>query len=142
MGYPTPSAELDMLDSHGFVRPAGRLSPVTDAETMRGLIGAVKGVYVGPAVKHYLVPVVGATRTSRDLRLGASPRASLQLLRAGRAYAALAGRDYVTPDDVAGLAVAVLAHRVLLSTEAQLARRSVEDVIARAVAEVRVPDPR
>ena len=87
---------------------------------------------MAPAVKHYLVSVVGATRTSRDLRLGASPRASLQLLRAVRAYAALQGRDYVTPDDVQALAVPVLAHRVLLSSEAQLARRSAEDVIARA----------
>jgi len=140
MGYPTQRAELDMLDSHGSSDPLARMSPVTDAETVRGLIHAVTQVFVAPAVKAYLVSVVTATRTSRDLRLGASPRASLQLLRAVRAYAALQGRDYVTPDDVQALAVPVLAHRVLLSTEAQLARRSAEDVIARAVAEVRVPD--
>jgi MoxR-like ATPase len=140
MGYPTPRAELDMLDSHGSSDPLARLTPLTDAETVRGLIRAVTQVFVAPAVKAYLVAVVTATRTSRDLRLGASPRASLQLLRAVRAYAALQGRDYVTPDDVQALAVPVLAHRVLLSTEAQLARRSAEDVIARALAEVRVPD--
>jgi MoxR-like ATPase len=140
MGYPTPSAELDMLDSHGSSDPLSRLTPVTDAETIRGLIRAVTAVFVAPAVKHYLVSVVGATRTSRDLRLGASPRASLQLLRAVRAYAALQGRDYVTPDDVQTLAVPVLAHRVLLSAEAQLSRRSAEEIIGRALAEVRVPD--
>jgi MoxR-like ATPase len=140
MGYPTPAAELDMLDSHGSSDPLSRLTPVTDAATIRGLIRAVAGVFVAPAVKHYLVSVVGATRTSRDLRLGASPRASLQLLRAVRAYAALQGRDYVTPDDVQALAVPVLAHRVLLSAEAQLSRRSAEEVIRRALAEVRVPD--
>ena len=106
MGYPTPSAELDMLDVARLARPAGgaaagdrrRDDPRTDR-------GASKGVYVSPAVKHYLVQLVNATRNSRDLRLGASPRATLQLLRASRAFAALSGRDYVSPDDVAALGV-------------------------------------
>ncbi|HEY5981416.1 MAG TPA: MoxR family ATPase, partial [Microlunatus sp.] len=142
IGYPTPSSELDMLDSHGTSDPLGDLAPVTDGATVKGLIDAVKGVYVSPAVKHYLVQVVNATRTSRDLRLGASPRATLQLLRASRAAAALAGRDYVSPDDVAGLATAVLAHRVLPSTDAQLARRTVDDVVAHLVASVHLPDHR
>ena len=140
MGYPTPSAELDMLESHGTTDPLTVLSPVTDAATLRGLIDAVRTVYVSPAVKHYLVQIVNATRNSRDLRLGASPRATLQLLRASRAYAALAGRDYVSPDDVAALSVAVLAHRVLPSTEAQLARRTATDIIAHAVSSVHLPD--
>ncbi|MGJ3507330.1 AAA family ATPase [Enemella sp. A6] len=142
MGYPTPKAELEMLDSHGSKDPLGTLRPVTDAPTMRGLIQAVKQVYVAPAVKEYVVGVINATRDSRDLRLGASPRASLALLRASRALAALSGRDYVNPDDVAALAVPVLAHRVLPSTDAQLARRSVADIIAEAVRSVSVPDRR
>ena len=142
IGYPTPSSELDMLDSHGTSDPLGDLEPVTDGATIKGLIDAVKTVYVSPAVKHYLVQVVNATRTSRDLRLGASPRATLQLLRVSRAAAALAGRDYVSPDDVAGLATAVLAHRVLPSTDAQLARRTVDDVVAHLVASVHLPDRR
>jgi MoxR-like ATPase len=142
IGYPTPNAELDMLDSHGTSDPLAELQPVTDGTTVKGLIDAVKTVYVSPAVKHYLVQVVNATRTSRDLRLGASPRATLQLLRVSRAAAALAGRDYVSPDDVAGLATAVLAHRVLPSTDAQLARRTVDDVVAHLVASVHLPDRR
>ncbi len=142
IGYPTPNAELAMLDSHGTSDPLGALTPVTDGATVKGLIDAVKGVYVSPAVKHYLVQVVNATRTSRDLRLGASPRATLQLLRVSRASAALAGRDYVSPDDVAGLATAVLAHRVLPSTDAQLARRTVDDVVSHLVASVHLPDHR
>ena len=142
MGYPTPSAELDMLDSHGSSDPLAALTPVTDAATIRGLIEAVHTVYVSAAVKHYIVQIVNATRSSRDLRLGASPRATLQLLRAGRASAALSGRDYVSPDDIASLAVAVLAHRVLPSTEAQLARRTVTEIIAQAVQSVLVPDRR
>jgi MoxR-like ATPase len=142
MGYPTPNAELDMLESHGSYDPLAALEPVTDGRTVRGLIEAVKTVYISPAVKHYLVQVVNATRHSRDLRLGASPRATLQLLRACRAFAALSGRDYVNPDDVATLAVSVLAHRVLPSTDAQLARRTVSDVIGHAVSSVHVPDRR
>ncbi|HEU5483859.1 MAG TPA: MoxR family ATPase [Microlunatus sp.] len=142
IGYPTPSSELDMLDSHGTSDPLGDLTPVTDGRTIKGLIEAVKTVYVSPAVKHYLVQIVNATRTSRDLRLGASPRATLQLLRVSRAAAALAGRDYVSPDDVAGLATAVLAHRVLPSTDAQLARRTVDDIVAHLVSSVHLPDHR
>ncbi|MCW2809880.1 MAG: hypothetical protein JWP61_338 [Friedmanniella sp.] len=142
MGYPTPTAELDMLDSHGSFDPLEKLTPVTDAATVSGLIDAVKLIHVSPAVKQYLVQIVNATRHSRDLRLGASPRATLQLLRASRAYAALAGRDYVSPDDLAALAVPVLAHRVLPSTEAQLARRTVTEIISHAVATVHLPDRR
>ena len=93
-----------MLERHGRSDPLAALQPVTDAATVRGLIEIVKTVYVSPAVKDYMVEVVTATRNSRDLRLGASPRASLQLLRAGRAFAALSGRDYVIPDDIAASA--------------------------------------
>ena len=142
MGYPTPNSELDMLESHGSSDPLAALQPVTDGSTIRGLIDAVKKVYVSPAVKHYIVQMVNATRNSRDLRLGASPRATLQLLRASRAFAAMSGRDYVTPDDVAALGVSVLAHRVLPSTDAQLARRTVTDVIAQAIQSVHIPDRR
>jgi MoxR-like ATPase len=142
MGYPTPSSELDMLDSHGSTDPLAALQPVTDAAAVRGMIDAVKTVYLSPAVKHYIVQIVNATRNSRDLRLGASPRATLQLLRASRAFAALSGRDYVSPDDVSALAVPVLAHRVLPSTDAQLARRTVSDIISSAVHSVNVPDRR
>ncbi len=142
MGYPTPSAELDMLESHGTTDPLNALEPVTDGATIGGLIEAVKTVYVSPAVKHYLVQIVNATRNSRDLRLGASPRATLQLLRASRAHAALAGRDYVSPDDVSSLSPFVLAHRVLPSTDAQLARRTVSDIITAAVNSVQIPDRR
>ena len=142
MGYPTPTSELDMLESHGSFDPLAALQPVTDGGTIRALIEVVKTVYVSPAVKHYLVQVVNTTRNSRDLRLGASPRATLQLLRASRAFAALSGRDYVSPDDIAALGPSVLAHRVLPSTDAQLARRTVTDVIAHAIQTVHIPDRR
>jgi len=140
MGYPTPNSELDMLENHGITDPLDSLQPVTDGATVRGLIEAVTSVFVSPAVRTYIVQIVNATRSSRNLRLGASPRATLQLMRAARAYAALAGRDYVNPDDVSALAVAVLAHRVLISTEAQMGRHTATDIISTAVRSVTVPD--
>jgi len=140
MGYPTPNSELDMLENHGITDPLDSLQPVTDGATVRGLIEAVTSVFVSPAVRTYIVQIVNATRSSRNLRLGASPRATLQLMRAARAYAALAGRDYVNPDDVSALSVAVLAHRVLISTEAQMGRHTATDIISTAVRSVTVPD--
>ena len=114
IGYPTPSSELDTLDSHGTSDPLGDLSPVTDGATVKGLIDAVKGVYVSPAVKHYLVQVVNATRTSRELRLGASPRADAAAAAGQPSGSGPRRPGLRSPDDVAGLATAVLAHRVLL----------------------------
>lgn len=87
----------------------------------------------------YAVDLVTATRTSASLRLGASPRATLHLIRACRAYAALDNRDYVLPDDVQALAVPVLAHRLLPSPEAQLERRLPEQVVADIAARIPVP---
>ncbi|BAK37150.1 hypothetical protein MLP_41360 [Microlunatus phosphovorus NM-1] len=142
IGYPTHAAELAMLESHGTTDPLAALEPVTDGATVQGLIEAVKTVYVSPAVKNYLVQIVHATRNSRELRLGASPRATLQLLRASRALAALGGRGYVSPDDVAGLAPTVLSHRVLPSADAQISRRTVDEIVAHLIASVHLPDHR
>jgi MoxR-like ATPase len=142
MGYPDRAAEIMMLNEHASIDPLDSLRPVSDATEVRSLIAAVRQVHVSEAVKAYAVDLAEATRRSQEVRLGASPRATLQLLRASRAFAALSGRDYVTPDDVAALAVSVLAHRVLPSTDAQLARRTVNDIIAQAVASVHIPDRR
>ena len=140
MGYPTPAAELDMLDTHGGGDPLDDLEPVADALEVRKLIEVVRGVHVSDEVKRYVIALVGATRTSPDLRLGASPRSSLQLVRAARAAAALDSRDYVVPDDVEALALPVLAHRLLPTAEAQVSRRTAEDVVADLVARVPVSD--
>jgi MoxR-like ATPase len=139
MGYPAAPAELDMLDRHSAADPLLELRPVADAATVRGMIATVAAVHASPAVKEYLVDLVTATRRHCDLRLGASPRACLHLLRAARAAAALAGRDHVLPDDVQELAVPVLAHRLLLGADAQLARRSVIDVLDDVLARVPLP---
>jgi MoxR-like ATPase len=136
MGYPSAAAELEMLDTHGERDPLDDLEPVADALEVRKLIEVVRGVHVSEEVKRYVVDLATATRQASDLRLGASPRATLQLLRASRAQAALDGRDYVLPDDVQDLCGPVLAHRLLPTAEAQVARRTPEDVVADLVRRV------
>ncbi len=139
MGYPASASEIEMLDSRDSVDPLDSLTAVADAATVRALVEVVRTVHAAPAVKQYLVDLVTATRTHPDLRLGASPRASLQLLRASQAHAALDRRDHVLPDDLKLLAPAVLSHRLLPTADAQLARRSVEDVLAEVLDRVPVP---
>jgi MoxR-like ATPase len=140
MGYPSPEAELAMLDIHGSSSPLDTLKPVATAGDVRELISAVRRVHVAEALKQYVIALVGATRSAPDLRLGASPRAALHLLRASRARAALDGRDFVIPDDVQALAGPVLAHRLLPTAEAMVERQFPERVLA-AIVE-RVPLPR
>ena len=130
MGYPSVDAELELLRSHGSSDPLDDLEPVADALEVRKLIEVVRGIHVSTEVRQYVVDLLTATRTAHDLRLGASPRAGLQLVRAARASAALDGRDYVLPDDVQLLAGPVLAHRLLPTAEAQVSRRTTEDVVA------------
>jgi len=142
MGYPDPDAELAMIDSHSAGAPLEDLQPVADAQEIAGLIDVVKRVHLAASVRRYAIALVTATRTSPDLRLGASPRATLHLLRAARAAAALDDRDYVLPDDVQRLAVPVLAHRLLLTAEAQIARRNAAQVVTELVSRTPLPDVR
>jgi MoxR-like ATPase len=142
MGYPSPDAEVAMLEHHGEVDPIDPLQPVTDAAAVMRCVGTVRRIFVHPAVKDYLVAILNRTRNLPEIRLGASPRAGLQLMRAAKARAALAGRGYVIPDDISDLAGPALAHRVLLNTQAQLAGRNVAELLQAAVREVPVPTGR
>jgi len=119
VGYPTLSAELGMLDIHSASSPLDRLVPVAHATELRALTRAVRSVHLSEPVRRYAVNLVAATRTHPGLRLGASPRATLHLARACRAYAALDGRDYAIPDDVQALAMPVLAHRLFPAAQAE-----------------------
>jgi MoxR-like ATPase len=141
IGYPTAAAELQMLDTHGTSSPLDSLKPVATAADVRELIDAVRGVHVSAQVKQYIIALANATRRAPELRLGASPRSSLQLLRTSRARAALHGRNYVIPDDVQSLAVPVFAHRLLPTTEAIYDGRLPEQVVARLVADIPLPRP-
>jgi MoxR-like ATPase len=139
LGYPLPAAERDMLDAHGAASPLDQLRPVARASDVQDLVLAVRKVLVSDQVKDYIINLANATRTSPELRLGASPRATLHLLRASRAWAALDGRDYVIPDDVQRLARPVLAHRLLPTAEAIVERHLPEHVVDRIVAQLPLP---
>ena len=139
IGYPTAAAELEMIDTHGSASPLDDVKPVAHANDVRDLAAAVRGVMVSDLLKQYVITLVNATRSHEDLRLGASPRATLHLLRASRAWAALDGRDYVIPDDVQALAVPVLAHRLLPTPEAVVAGQLPEQVLAGIVARLPLP---
>jgi MoxR-like ATPase len=139
IGYPDKDAELAMLNSHGSSSPLEDLKPVAHASDIRALVAAVREVHVAEPIRHYIIDLVTATRTSAELRLGASPRAALHLLRASRAHAALDGRDFVIPDDVQALAIPVLAHRLLPSTAAVVGREMPDRILAAIVQRLPLP---
>jgi len=139
IGYPVEAAELAMLDTHTHANPLDDLESVTDATEVRKLCGIVGQVYVSQAVQRYAIALTSATRRSQELTLGASPRATLHLVRAAKASAAMQGRDYVLPDDVQRLARPVLAHRLLPAVEAAMSGRSTTAILESLVATVPVP---
>jgi MoxR-like ATPase len=140
MGYPPEAAEIAMLDSHTRTNPLDDLEPVTDAATVAKLVEIVTRVHVAPAVQRYAVAITTATRRSPDLLLGASPRATLHLVRAAKAAAAMDGRDYVVPDDIRDLAVQVLAHRLLPTVEASMSGRTATTALQALVEAVPMPN--
>nr|WP_194720060.1 MoxR family ATPase [Cellulosimicrobium arenosum] len=139
VGYPDREAELRMLDLQESQDPLDRLGPVTDGASILRYARVVRAVHASQAVKRYVLALVDATRQHPGLRLGASPRTSLQLLRAAKAIAALAGREHVLPDDVQFLAVPVLAHRLVVTTETRLSGQDAAAVVASIVAQTAVP---
>ena len=139
IGYPDRESELSMLDTHGSSSPLDDLKPVAHASDIRALVAAVRDVHVSGPIRQYIIDLVNATRTAAELRLGASPRAALHLLRASRAYAALDERDFVIPDDVQALAVPVLAHRLLPSAEAMVGRELPDQVLSGIIRRLPLP---
>ncbi|MBA2698319.1 MAG: MoxR family ATPase [Nocardioidaceae bacterium] len=140
MGYPLPKSELAMLDSHSTTSPLDDLEAVADAAEIAKLVDIVRTVHVADSVKQYAIDITSATRRSPELRLGASPRATLHLVRAARAHAALEGRDYVIPDDLQTLAVPVIAHRLITGLEAQMGGRGAEQVVTSIIRSIPVPE--
>jgi MoxR-like ATPase len=139
MGYPNHDAERAILDTHGSHASVEELAPVTSAAEVVAAAHAVAEIHVADNLKAYIVDLVTATRQHRDLALGVSPRGALSLQRAARALAASIGRDYVVPDDIKRLAVAVLEHRLLLAPDAQLRGAAPGDVVRELLASVPVP---
>ncbi|MFB0835236.1 AAA family ATPase [Arthrobacter halodurans] len=138
MGYPDTAAELAMLESHQSRSPLDEVRPVVTAAQLLALVNTVKAVYASDPVKEYVVALGQATREHPDVRLGASPRSLLQLLRAAKAEAALNARDFVLPDDVAAVCSSVLAHRLLLHRRAEVAGTTETDVVDALLARVPV----
>jgi MoxR-like ATPase len=139
MGYPTGDEEILMLERFRAGDPLAEVRPVAPAKSIPAARAAVRAVHVADDVARYLVALAQATRETPLLRLGASPRASLSLQHAAQAVAALAGRDYVTPDDVQELIVPVLAHRLIVARDAAIDGRDADHVLRELAATVPVP---
>jgi MoxR-like ATPase len=139
IGYPSPEIEAEILGTHGIGAPLESIGPVTDAPGAAEMIEQARKVHAAVAIRRYIVDIVEATRRHSDIYLGASPRASIMLLRASRAMAAAEQRDYVVPDDVKTLALPVLAHRVIVTADAVMSGRASDAVLAELLDEVPVP---
>lgn len=139
LGYPAAEEETRMLQNLGDRIPFETVETVTCAEELVKLQDQAAQVYVSDAVAAYIVALAGATRSHTDLSMGASPRGSRGLYRAAKVWAAMEGRDYVTPDDVQYLAVPVLSHRLLLTGQARFSGKSAESVVREVLSSVEVP---
>ncbi|MCU0512722.1 MAG: MoxR family ATPase [Anaerolineae bacterium] len=133
MGYPTPAEELTILSAQQYQHPIYNIQQVISVDDLLAAQQAVQQIYVAEEIKQYIVQLVNATRTHPDVYLGASPRGSLALFRTAQARAAMAGRDYVIPDDVKALAEITLAHRVIVGPSARMkdisSRQIVNDIL-------------
>ena len=139
-GYPSREDEVEVLDRRIARQTEDvALRPVVDRETLLEMQHAIEGVHVADSVRRYCVDIVAATRESQSSAVGASPRGSLALLKLARCKAALAGRDYVLPDDVKAIAVPALSHRLVLRPELWVQRISAEDVVREVLAGVPTP---
>ena len=139
IGYPNLDDEDIMLLRFERSNPLEKLPAVTSASELMDISQQVQEIYVEPSIRRYILEVVGKTRTNSSIALGGSPRASLALYRAVQALALIQGRNFVLPDDVKRLAVPVLAHRLILSTEAHLHNTSKEELIADILSTLPVP---
>lgn len=140
MGYPDAAAEALMLRQRDSVNPLTAVTPVADARSVAALISWARSVHVAPTIEEYAVSLSQATRTDPSLHLGASPRATLQLVRAAKVWAALDGRDFVIPDDLTALLIPVFAHRLLPARGVHRAgAQPVEAALAQIIERVRVP---
>ncbi|WP_396953761.1 AAA family ATPase [Neobacillus mesonae] len=139
MGYPDIQEEMEVLTRAQKVPPIEDLQPVIDLDGLRTLQEKIKEVFVDDTIKRYIVDIVRRTRDHGSVYLGASPRGSIALMKAAQGFAFLYNRDYVLPDDIQYLAPFVLAHRIILKSEAKFEGISAEQIIKRVVERVPVP---
>ncbi|HPK53323.1 MAG TPA: MoxR family ATPase [Smithellaceae bacterium] len=139
IGYPGPQEEEQILSRFQEINPLDNLERMTDAGELLELIKICRRIHISADVLKYAVELVRKTRSHKDIKLGASPRAALGLQAAAQARAAVEGRTFVIPDDVKTLAIPVLAHRLFLTTEARLSGKTDETIIASIIEETAVP---
>jgi len=142
MGYPDRAAEVAMLDVHAGASAVERVRAVARGSDIVEMVGVARLVHVAPVLKGYLVDLATATRRHPNAAIGVSPRATLALQRAARAYAASIGREYIVPDDIKALAGPVLSHRLVLTPEAELGGSTPDQVLGDVLASVPVPSGR
>jgi len=138
LGYPKPEEEVKMLANLGDRIPFDAVEAVTSREEILAAQEAAQGIYLSERVASYIVALVAATRTHGELSMGASPRGSRALYKASKVWAAMAGRDFVTPDDVKAVAMAVLSHRIVITSEARYSGRTAEQILGEILAETPV----
>jgi len=141
LGYPDRDSERAVLSAQQIAHPIELLQPLISAEGLRLLQANVRDVFVHDSVKDYIVDIVRATRASNQLALGASPRATLHLMRAGQAMAVMGGFDFVRPDDIKKVAPTIIAHRVMPRAEMRARGVTTNDLIAQIVETVPAPVP-
>jgi MoxR-like ATPase len=139
LGYPEESEENAILERFRLADPLENLVAVTSPDEIQKLLAERRQVRVAEPLREYTVRIARATRENADIELGASPRATLSLYQASQAWAAIHGRDYVLPDDVKQMAPHVLTHRLMLSSQAQLRGRRMEELVADIVEVIPVP---
>ncbi len=139
MGYPTEDEEVAIISDRRGVNPLDKVNPVTNVDMIRGIRASIRQVALEPEICRYIVRLIHATRKSLKLSLGASPRASLLLMKLSQAYAFLKGRDYVLPEDIAFVFTPGIAHRIVLSQEARLNRESQTDILTEILRSVEAP---
>jgi MoxR-like ATPase len=139
LGYPDEATETRMIISQSVVHPLDNLEPVADISQIMAIQQRTKRVHLDDAVASYLVSIIRQTREHGSLFLGASPRATLALVQATKAYALLHERDYVIPDDIKFLAPYVLGHRLILNAEARMDGATVQSILQSVFQQVRVP---
>lgn len=139
LGYPDKSYEIEILKNYQSIKKLNLIEPVASQEDILNMQSIVDNLTVHDDIIDYIVSISNATRDFRDLQLGVSPRASIDLLKSAKAKAFLVGRDYVIPDDVKSMVTSVLGHRIILSPEAKIERKSVEEVLKEVLSRMYVP---
>jgi len=142
LGYPDPDEEIRIVDAQQYVHPLETIEQIVSTAELLQAQEKIKDIYVDPLIKRYIVSLVNATRDFPDVYLGASPRGSLGLYRAGQALAAVHGRDFVMPDDVKALAEAIVAHRIIVSPSARIKNVDTREVVQEILSSVPVPGTR